>query len=616
MLTEIKSLLREGDSRLWPDLVQRCLHIGDLESAVALCALRKKAKRSAIPEKRQLEKLRIAFIGGYTLHPLTDVAELLLWASGYDCEVFVGEYDAYVSDILNEQSPLYSFQPQVTFVLPSEFRCVSTASVVDSQQVQREAALKQVEEVLALCCKCHGRGGGQIILSNFALPPGHDLGAFRSRTLVSDWNLKKFVNLELGLQAPSYVQICDTEFLSARRGLLASCDDRAWFETKQPFSSDLLVDVCREIARGVKALRVAPKKVLVLDADNTLWGGVIADDGVEGIEVGDTSARGQAFKEFQKYALSLKKRGILLALCSKNDESVALQAFENHPEMVLRRSDFAAFKANWSPKPDNLREIAAELNLGLDSLAFFDDNPSEIEIVRQWTPEVTTVWLGPDPSTYLRDIQDCRLFEPLAITSEDIARAQQYQLENTRKQVMKSAGSMDEYLQSLEMKARFSEFAPLDIPRVSQLINKSNQFNLTTVRRSEVEVALVADDPRYRSFSVRLADRFGDHGLISVVIGKVNGSDFEIDTWLMSCRVLMRQMEDEVLNEIARLARAAGCNRIVGTYLPTPKNKMVAEHYKKMGFTPGSEKGTFYLNSQTFLPHATRIEVTRRSYEQ
>jgi FkbH-like protein len=611
VLTEIKERLKVGDQRVWPDLVQRCLNITGFEQALVLSTLRKKAKRSAIVEARPLQKLRIAFIGGYTLHPFTDVAELLLWANGFDCEIFVGEYDSYISDILSDQSNLYSFNPQVTFVMPSEFRCLPNSSLIDSQENQRAAALSQVEEILNLCRTCHERSGGNLVVSNFALPSGYDLGAFRSRTLGSNWSYKKLVNLELGLRAPAYVQICDTEFLSARRGLLASRDDRAWFESKQPFSPDLLVDVCRELAHVTRALTHPPKKVLVLDADNTLWGGVIADDGVEGIEIGDTSPKGQAFKEFQKYALSLKRRGVLLALCSKNDESVAMQAFESHPEMVLRRSDFASFKANWNPKPDNLREIAAELNLGLDSLAFFDDNPSEIEIVRQWTPEVAAVWLGQDPSTYLQQIQDCRLFEPVSITAEDVVRADQYQQENARKATLQSAGSMDEYLKSLQMIVIFSEFVPLDTPRVSQLINKSNQFNLTTIRRSEAEVALVADDPQYRGFSVRLADRFGDHGLISIVIAKLNGTDFEIDTWLMSCRVLQRQVELEVLNEITRLARATGCHRLVGRYLPTAKNKMVEQHYPKLGFSASNEIGVYYLDTNSYLPKPTHIKVNQ-----
>jgi FkbH-like protein len=235
----------------------------------------------------------------------------------------------------------------------------------------------------------------------------------------------------------------------------------------------------------------------VLDLDNTLWGGVVADDGLEGIEVGDTSPRGEAFKAFQKYIASLKARGILLAVASKNDHAKAAEVFEKHPEMVLRLGDFVSFQANWEPKSDNIRRMAAELNLGLDSFVFVDDNPAEIEIVRQFAPEVATIELGPDPSEYVAQLQDCRLFEPRNITSEDVERTQQYQSEAQRQALSATITDMDAYLASLAMEGEIGGFAPVDIPRLAQLINKSNQFNLTTRRRTEADLLALARDPDY-----------------------------------------------------------------------------------------------------------------------
>jgi len=426
------------------------------------------------------------------------------------------------------------------------------------------------------------------------------------------------VNLELGLNAPPYLHICDLEFLANRIGGIQSRDDRAWFESKQPCSSALLVEFAREVAHLIISLRQPPKKVLVLDLDNTLWGGVVAEDGLDGIELGDTSPRGEAFKAFQKYILSLKQRGVLLAVCSKNDHAIATEVFEKHPEMCLRLDDFVSFKANWEPKSDNLRQMAAELNLGLDSFAFVDDNPAEIDIVRQFAPEVTTILLGPDASNYVTQLQDCRLFEPQSITAEDAERTTQYRSEVQRKAAESSATDMDAYLKSLEMEAAISEFIAVDVPRLAQLINKSNQFNLTTHRRTEAEICGLMNDREYVGFSVRLKDRFGDHGLISTIIGHKTDDVMTIDTWLMSCRVLKRQIEEEVLNELVRLAAQRGCARLEGVYLPTAKNEMVRDFYTRMGFTLTTEneqRREFELMTKEFKPLSTRIKILRRAYE-
>jgi FkbH-like protein len=473
--------------------------------------------------------------------------------------------------------------------------------------------------VLDLAQKVNAKTGAEVILANFKLPSRHDLGAYRSRTLGSDWSFRKWVNLEMGLNAPSGVRIWDLEFLANRIGGIQAADPRGWFETKQPGSPALLVELAREAAHLIASLKRAPKKVLVLDLDNTIWGGVVAEVGLEGIELGDTSPRGEAFKAFQKCAASLKDRGVLLAVCSKNDFKKAAEPFEKHPEMVLRMADIVSFKANWEPKSENIRQMARELNLGLDSFVFVDDNPAEIDIVRQFAPEVTTILLGPDPSEYAAQLQDCRLFEPAGITAEDVERTSQYRAEAERKVLEASVTDMDSYLSSLAMEGTISEFSVVDAPRVSQLINKSNQFNLTTRRRSEAEVLAVMKDAGFVGYSMRLKDRFGDHGLISIVIGKKAEGTMEIDTWLMSCRVLKRQVEEEVLNELARLAKLRGCQRLEGIYLPTVKNEMVRDFYGRMGFTLTGEsdaKREFALNLESFQPIPTKIKIIRRAYEQ
>jgi len=286
--------------------------------------------------------------------------------------------------------------------------------------------------------------------------------------------------------------------------------------------------------------------------------------------------------------------------------------------MVLKMEDIVSFKANWEPKSENIRAMAPELNLGLDSFVFVDDNPAEIDIVRQFVPEVSTILLGPDPSDYVAQLADCRLFEPRSITAEDAERTSQYRSDSQRKALEASVTDMASYLASLQMEAVLSEFAPVDVPRLSQLINKSNQFNLTTRRRSEADVIAVLNDPAMVGYSMRLKDRFGDHGLISIVIGRVSGLTLDIDTWLMSCRVLKRGVEEEVLNELVRLAQERGCQSLRGTYLPTAKNEMVRDFYARMGFTLTSESETkreFELRLGDFQPLPTKIKITRRAYD-
>jgi FkbH-like protein len=616
---QLKTLLLSGDPRFWELLAQATWSARDFEELFLLSSLRKKAHaRKLNPPQPPKDKLRLAILGGYSLYPLHELIEHLCELENHPVELWQGDYDNYISEIMDEASGLYAFAPHVVFLLPAERRCLYTGKLTDPRELAQAEAQRVVDSLLELTRKVNERTGAEVITTNFMLPARHDLGAFRSRTLGSDWSFRKWVNLELGLAAPAYLHLCDWEFLANRIGGLAARDERSWFESKQPCSPALLVELAREAARLTGALKRAPKKVLVLDLDNTLWGGVVADDGLEGIELGDTSPRGEAFKAFQKYIVSLKQRGVLLAVCSKNDHAKAAEPFEKHPDMVLKMEDIVCFKANWEPKSENIRAMAPELNLGLDSFVFVDDNPAEIEIVRQFAPEVTTILLGPDPSDYVAQLADCRLFEPKNITGEDAERTSQYRSDAQRKALAATVTDMAAYLESLQMEAVISEFTPVDVPRLSQLINKSNQFNLTTRRRSEAEVTAVMNDAGFIGYSVRLKDRFGDHGLIGIVIGEQAGETMRVDTWLMSCRVLKRQVEEETLNELARLAAARGCTRLEGIYLPTAKNEMVRDFYGRMGFTLTAEsqaKHEFELQLESFQPVPTKIKIIRRAYE-
>jgi FkbH-like protein len=600
------------------ELTARTTEAREFAEVLQLCTLRKRALMKGLI-KGPGKSRRVAIVGGANLHPLVDLFEhFAVVLEGVNCEVWTGDYDNYHAEIMDAESPLYEFNPDAVLLLPSERRCVYDGPLTSPRVEQEEAGRRLAGELLDLCTHVHARCGAEVITANFRLSPYFDPGPMRNTSLISNYAFRKFVNLELGARLPSYVHICDVEFLSNRRGNLSGVDDRTWFESKQPFAAGLLVDVACEYAHVLSSLTRAAKKVMVLDLDNTLWGGVIGDDGLEGIELGTTSPGGEAYRDFQKYLLELSKRGVLLAVCSKNDYDKAIEPFEKHPEMVLRLKDIVCFKANWEPKSDNIRQIASELNLGLDSLVFIDDNRAEIEIVNQFVPEVSTIWAGDDPSEFAAKLKDSRFFEYRNVTEEDVQRVQQYKQESERQQLLNTSTDMDSYLGSLEMVGTIKPFDRLDAPRVAQLIGKSNQFNLTTRRRTEAEVLAVIADEQYSAFTMRLSDRFGDHGLIAVVIGHASSEDFAIDTWLMSCRVLKRQVEEEALNEIVRLARDRGCTKVVGRYIPTAKNGMVRDLYPKMRFAHSREESggvqVYELDVAQFQAKPTNIHVNQEAY--
>jgi FkbH-like protein len=344
------------------------------------------------------------------------------------------------------------------------------------------------------------------------------------------------------------------------------------------------------VGRLVGALRGRSRKCLVLDLDNTLWGGVVGDDGVERLVLGYGTAAGEGYAAFQRYARSLTGAGIVLAVCSKNDHAVAASAFRDHPEMVLKLDDFGSFVANWNDKASNLRQIAEALNLGLDALVFFDDNPAERALVRGELPMVAVPEVPADPAYYVRTLEDAGYFEAVSLTSDDLARARQYQDNGRRAQALDAATDMDSFLRGLEMTLQIGGLDAGSIVRVTQLINKTNQFNVTTRRYTEAELRAFGADPANVVMHFRLLDRFGDNGLIGVLLARGGDDRMVIDTLLMSCRVLGRGVEHAMINELVARAAARGIREIVGEYLPTARNGMVADLFGRLGFAPADRE--------------------------
>ena len=399
--------------------------------------------------------------------------------------------------------------------------------------------------------------------------------------------------------------LVDVDALAQTVGLGLWHDDRDWHLAKLPFARSALPLYADFVVRAIAAMRGKARKCLVLDLDNTLWGGVIGDDGLEGIAVDQGDSRGEAHRAVQAAALDLRRCGVVLAVCSKNDDATARLPFREHAGMLLKEEDIAVFVANWDDKASNLERIAQRLDIGLDSLVLLDDNPAERAQVRLALPQVAVPELGDDPSTFVRTLMMAGYFESVAFTPEDLARADQYRGNAHRAELLEGSRDIGQFLISLEMQIRFAPFQPQGRKRIAQLINKTNQFNLTTRRYTEAQVAEMEGSARHYTLQISLTDRFGDNGMICAIICHRRPEEWEIDSWLMSCRVLNRKVEEGICNRIARDAINAGAQRLIGVYRPTLRNKIVAGLFEQLGFSridSPEDDQRWVLNLDEFKP--------------
>ena len=424
-----------------------------------------------------------------------------------------------------------------------------------------------------------------IVQNNFELPYYRILGNLDS----SDFHGKTNFIMKLNLAFADYAEthqdfyINDINYLSARFGLEKWHDKRFWYSYKYALSYDAISLLAHNVATIIKAIYGRSKKCLILDLDNTLWGGVIGDDGPNNIKLGKESAVAEAFDAFQNYVKELKERGVILAICSKNDFATAKEGF-NHPDSILKIDDFASFKANWDPKHHNVKAVAKEINIGEDSLVFVDDNPAERELVRAQMTDVEVPEIGSDVINFIEFLDRAGYFEPANLSADDMKRADYYQKNIQREKEKALFNNYGEYLNSLEMKAEIKVFTAAYQERITQLVNKTNQFNLTTKRRLAAEIESISDDQNFLTLYGRMADKFGDIGIISAVAGSVDGSALHIDTWLMSCRVIKREMELAMFDALLEKCNSRGLKEMFGYYCRTPKNEMVADHYSLLGF--------------------------------
>ncbi|MGA2251122.1 HAD-IIIC family phosphatase [Terracidiphilus sp.] len=575
--------------------------LGNLLQALALPAL----------DINQLTKLAKALdrlrAGSKSLSPLvpfklailsnstTDMIVPALVASalryGIALDVIQPSYDQVAQEALTPDSKVNSSKPDaVLFAL--DYRALPLKLSLGDPDASSATVQGTIGYLQALSNGIKSNSNALCIFQSFA-PPVETLFGSLDRALPGTRrNLVENINRELA----DYVLgsgdvLLDIAGVAETVGLADWHNPQLWNMAKFAFSDELIPLYADYVARTIASIRGKSRKVLILDLDNTVWGGVIGDDGLEGIKVAQGDAQGEAHLAVQRMALDLRQRGIVLAVSSKNTDEIARQPFEKHPEMLLKLDHIAVFQANWNDKATNIQAIANELSLGLDSMVFLDDNPVERGLVRQLLPQVAVPELPEEAAFYARTLAAGGYFEAVAFATEDLKRAGFYQDNARRVTLQKQAGGVDAYLASLDMTIQFQPFDVTGRARIVQLINKSNQYNLTTRRYTDPEVAQAEADPEVFTLQVRLTDVFGDNGMISVLICRPGEPEvWEIDTWLMSCRVLGRKVEHMVLREILEHARAAGIKKLLGVYKPTDRNKLVMDHYSKLGFTNVAEE--------------------------
>jgi FkbH-like protein len=547
-----------------------------------------------------LTKFKLAILRSFTVEPIVPLLRAEAFSYGIDLEVHVGDFNTYVQDMLDGGSSLYRFAPNAVVLAvrsdqaaPELWRAFADLAPEAAQQAA-ERVVRGYEQWIGAFRK---RSQAALIVHLLERPSSPSFGVLDDQSEAGQSGLIRQINRELRRIAAGFrgVYGLDYDALVARHGSEHWHDERKWLMARLPISASYILDMAREWMRFIVPLSGRAAKVLVVDLDNTLWGGVIGEDGMTGIRVG-AEYPGAAYQELQRVLLDLSRRGILLAVCSKNNLDDAMEAIETHPGMLVREKHFAAMRINWTDKSQNLREIAEELNVGTDSLAFLDDNPFEREQVRSALPEVTVIDLSKNPLEYAAAVRNSAVFERLTLSAEDQQRTEMYAEQKQRSTAEQTFQSKEDFFRYLEQEADLDPVTELTLARVAQLTQKTNQFNLTTRRYTEAQIAEMAKQPEWDIFSIKVRDRFGDHGLVGVAITHDEGDQCEVDTFLLSCRVIGRTVETALLAHLVESAAQRGRKRLVGWFLPTKKNAPARDFYEQHHFErqETGEKGTLW----------------------
>lgn len=532
--------------------------------------------------------LRVAVLRSYTVEPMEPILKLRLLLEGFRPSIWIGGYNQYAQEILDAGSALHQFRPDLVLMmirldeLMPDF--VDEYSTRPSSEWE-ERIKSKVKEVGGLARRIVKAYPAQVLVQNMALPYGGYFGINDAQRPDGQGHLVAKFNQGLAAELADLkgVFLWDFARFVQAKGYDNLYDPKMWYVSRNPFKQSAYPAIVEDLIRYFRSSLGRIRKCVVVDLDNTLWGGIAGEDGIQGISLG-RDYPGNCYRDFQKELLKLYHRGILLAINSKNNEGDALDIIDNHPDMVLRRKHFAAYRINWQDKATNLREIAKELNIGIDSMAFIDDNPRECELVRQQCPDCHVHCLPDKPYLVPRFLDTVPGLECISLTEEDSRRGEMYQAQLVRGQAAAAFQNLEEYWQDLALEVTIEPARPFSIPRISQLTQRTNQMNLTTRRYTVAEVEALAKDPGWRVVSVAAKDRFGDHGIIGAMFMRLGDDHCQVDTFLLSCRVLGLNLEKYMIAFAAAVAKQAKVKRLVGEFIPTSKNKVAADMYLKLGF--------------------------------
>lgn len=550
---------------------------------------KKSLKKQFLENENNFLEKNIAILGGSTTNDIKLILELFLLNQGIKPNFYESEYNRYYEDAMFPNPELEEFKPDIIYIHTTNRNILKYPSISSSKEEVEEMISSEYNKYQMMWDKLSSVYNCPIIQNNFELPFYRLMG----NRDASDYRGKVNFITKLNMKFYDYAEthqnfyINDINYVSAEYGLEAWADQFYWNMYKYALAVPAIPTLAFNISNIIKAIFGKNKKGLVLDLDNTLWGGIVGDDGVENLKVGPEVPSGQVFSEFQNYLKEHKDLGIILNVNSKNEMENALAGL-NHPDAPLKPEDFVIIKANWEPKSKNIVQIANELNIGVDSLVFVDDNPAEREIVKQQVKGVAVPEVDA-PEHYINILDKSGFFEVTTISKDDLKKTEMYKENAKRNEMLNSFDNYDDYLKSLKMKATIKPFESIYMARIAQLTNKSNQFNLTTKRYTGAEIEEVAESEEYITLYGKLEDTFGDNGVVTVVIGHIDKEILHIDLWLMSCRVLKRDMEFAMMDILVKKAKQIGINRIKGYYYPTAKNGMVKNFYALQGFDKNSE---------------------------
>ena len=572
---------------------------------------KKSLKRELEASRDSFIEKKIAILGGSTTNEFKLNLELFLLKEGVKPIFYESEYNKYYEDALFGQE-LLEFKPDIVYVYSTIKNIKKFPSIIFEKKQNEELFTYESKKLEMIWESLFSKLSCVVIQNNFELPQIRIMGNSSFYLDGGNINFINKLNLFISEATKKYnnLYINDINYLSSLIGLEKWYDNELWFNYKYAVSFEGITYIAHSVASIIKSIYGKNKKAIALDLDNTLWGGVIGDDGVNGIKIGSETAIGEAYEDFQKYIKNLKDIGIILTIDSKNDLENALEGL-SHPSMILHKDDFFTIKSNWNLKSNNILESAREINIGEDSFVFIDDNPVERELVRSQLQNVAVPEIGDKIELFKNFIDRNNYFEIISLSKEDLERAKYYQDNQNREKEQQNYSNYSDYLKSLNMIAEIDEAKEIYLERIHQLINKTNQFNLTTKRYTKSEVEEIYKDSNYILLYGKLKDKFGDNGLISIIIGKQVGDVLEIPLWIMSCRVLKRDMEIAMLNELVDLAKKRGIKKLRGTYIPSKKNSMVKDHYKNLDFKFEKEENnifTWVLEIADYQPKECMIE--------